>query len=635
MDKIRLLPPNIYNLIAAGEVVEKPVGAVKELVENSIDAGASRIVIEVNGGGFDLISVSDNGRGILEEDLDLAFVKHATSKLSSTNELYAVQSLGFRGEALSSIAAISHIELTTRANNSDTGVRISVEDGVISNKQYVSANVGTKFEVRDLFYNTPARKKFFKSPSHESADITKFVARLILTNPNIEIVYYLDGNLVYEFNGNGLEEALFAVYGADCLKNCIKVSMAREKMRIEGYIGIPEYSKANRNYQTISVNGRYIVDAGISATIMNAYSGMLMTRKFPFYVLNLDLPFDQIDVNVHPKKLEVRFIDEKRVRGAFFRAVQSALEEYALHSASDILRPQSTEDAPPKLYSKEDFIAKYNKAVEKFNIVEMNPGQKEDVLAMEQSTNEADRKTTFDEMADLLESQITVERARKKIGLDDPVYVRQSSVVIENLPPNPPVLQISEEDELFLRARVLGSAFQTYLILELDDKVIFVDQHAAHERILFDQFMERKTGAMQPLLFPYVFTLKEDEAQFIEDNIENILAAGIEIEQFGHNTYRIVAVSTLLADTQMKDFVDFLLGSIDEFKVDERELIVEKIAKKACKAAVKAGYRLNEYEIKYILKEIYHNRILQCPHGRPLTVVFTKNQLEKMFKRIV
>ena len=546
-----------------------------------------------------------------------------------------VQSLGFRGEALSSIAAISRIKLTTRTHSADTGVCVSVEEGVVSNKQYVSANVGTKIEVRDLFYNTPARKKFFKTPSHESAEITKFVARLILTNPNLEISYVLDGNAVYSTKGNGLEEALFVVYGADCLRNCIKVSLSRENMRIEGYVGIPEYGKANRNYQTLSVNGRYIVDQSISAVIMQAYKNFLMTRKFPFYVLNLDIAVDRIDVNVHPKKLEVRFSELNRVTSAFYHAVKDALDEYAKHTVLDNLSAQPA-STTQQVYSKEDFVAKFNQVVEEYQIEEMNPGQKEDVLAMEQSTDDADRRKSFEEFADQLERQVTVESARKQLGFDNPDHVRQRSVAIENIAPNPPILQqYSEKDELFNRARILGVAFKTYLIVEIDEKVIFVDQHAAHERILFDQFMARNTGDMQPLLFPYVFTVKDDEAQFIEDNKENILAAGIQIEEFGRNTYRIVAVSTLLADTQMKDFVDFLLASVDEFRVDERTLIVEKIAKKACKAAVKAGYRLNEHEIKYILTEIYHNKILQCPHGRPITVVFTKSQIEKLFKRIV
>lgn len=636
MDRINVLRPEVYNLISAGEVVEKPYGAVKELVENSIDAGARRIVIEIANGGFDLISVTDNGCGIPEDDVELAFVKHATSKLHYADELFAVQTLGFRGEALASIAAVSRINLTTRTHSEEAGVCISVENGIVRDKQYVSANVGTKIEVRDLFYNTPARKKFFKSPGHETAEITKFVAKLILTNPNLEISYTVDGKKVYAATGNGLEEAIFAVYGKDCISNCLKISYCRESMRIEGYVGNPNYTKANRNYQTLSVNGRCVTDIGVSSAIKNAFSRFVMSNKFPFYVLNLDIPCDQVDVNVHPKKTEVRFSEPNKIYSAFYHCIHDALVEFTIQSSERTFAPVEEYETSTPQYTQQDFLAKFNKAAEENDIELMNKDQTEDVLAIEQSTLEADRKQSLEELAEQIEREVSVERARRSLGLDDPDYVRQSTISIQSYEPAPQVIpQLSEEDMLFERARILGVAFKTYLIVELDDKVIFVDQHAAHERILFNKFMERKSQNMQSLLIPYVFAVKEDEALFIEDNLQNILSAGIEIEPFGHNTYRITAVSTLLADTKMDDFVQFLLSSIDEFKVDDRALIVEVIAKKACKAAVKAGYTLNEYEIKYILKEIYDNKILQCPHGRPITTVFTKTQLEKMFKRIV
>lgn len=638
MDRINVLRPEVYNLISAGEVVEKPYGAVKELVENSIDAGARRIAIEVANGGFDLISVTDNGCGISEDDVELAFVKHATSKLQHADDLFAVQTLGFRGEALSSIAAVAHVKLTTRTHDADAGVCISVEDGVVRDKQYVSSNVGTKIEVRDLFYNTPARKKFFKSPGHENAEITKFVARLILTNPNLEISYTVDGKLVYTTKGNGLDEAIFAVYGNDCLSKCIQVSYYRESLRIVGYIGNPGYTKANRNYQTLSVNGRCVTDVGVSSAIKQAFSNFAMSGKFPFYVLNLEIPCDRVDVNVHPKKTEVRFSESNRIYSAFYHCVHDALVKFTSQSVEQTFSSdENYVDAPVQQYKQEDFLSKFNEITKSDDVELMNRDQSADVLAVEQSTLEADRKQSLAELAEQMEREISVERARKNLGLDNPDYVKQSTISIHSSEPYPTIIpqQMSEEDILFDRARILGAAFMTYLIVEIDDKVIFVDQHAAHERILFDKFMERKMQNLQPLLIPYVFTVKEDEALFIEENIGNILSAGIEIEPFGHNTYRITAVSTLLADTKMDEFVQFLLSSIDEFKLDERTLIVEAIAKKACKAAVKAGYFLNEHEIKYILKEIYNNKILQCPHGRPITTVFTKTQLEKMFKRIV
>lgn len=640
MAKINALKPEVYNLIAAGEVVETPVGAVKELVENSIDAGARRIVIEVEQGGFKLISVTDNGCGIDQDDVDLAFAKYATSKLQYAEELFAVQTLGFRGEALSSIAAISRIKMITRTRKSDVGIAVQVDGGKVVDKQHVSANVGTKIEVRDLFYNTPVRQKFFKSPAREGVEITKFVAKLILTNPNLEISYSLDGQTVYATKGEGLEEAMFAIYGSDCLSQCLRVAYSREGLLIMGYVGTPDYAKPNKKYQTLSVNGRCITDQNINGAIMQAYKPYLMTRRYPFYVLNMEIPCDAVDVNVHPKKQEVRFAKTNYVCSAFYHAVDNALREYKNVKMDQIMGNTSAQDDSQNAeYSQQSFWEKFNAIIEKNHIEFMNPGQSEDVRAIEDATDKADARKNFEEFADELERTVSVAKARKAIGLDNPDGVFQpepddNEEEIEEYYPTKTPLEI-EYDKLYNRTRILGAAFKTYLILEIDDKIIFVDQHAAHERILFDKFMENKSQDMQPLLFPYVFSVKEDEAEFIEDNKDNILAAGIEIENFGDNVYRIIAVSTLLEDTEMKDFVDYMLSSIDEFKLDDRTLIVEKIAQKACKAAVKAGYVLNEHEIKYILKQVCDNKIMQCPHGRPITVVFTRQQLEKMFKRIV
>ncbi len=633
MAKINVLSPDVYNLISAGEVVEKPYGAVKELVENSIDAGATRIVIEVANGGFDVISVTDNGCGIREEDVELAFVKHATSKLFYADDLYAVQTLGFRGEALSSISAVSRVKLTTRTYDSETGVCVLIEDGVVKDKQYVPANIGTKIEVRDLFYNTPARKKFFKSPAHESAEITKFVARLILTNYNLDISYILDGKQIYSTKGEGLQEAIFAVYGSECLQNCLKIAYCRDGLRIEGYVGSPEYTKANKNYQTLSVNGRCIYDQGISASIMQAYKPYLMVRKFPFYVLNLDIPCDKVDVNVHPKKSEVRFADSRKVCSAFYHAVEDVLVQFVNDRIDQTFNPP--EEPPARTYTPEEFKAVFNDLANSGELEMMNREQLKDVEAIEEATLVAERQQSLSELADRLEREVTVEKARKNMGIDANSQVEQRAYITIPPTPKPLIVTKSEEDELFDRARILGVAFKTYLILEIDDKVIFVDQHAAHERILFDKFMQQRTSDMQPVLIPYVFTVSDEEALFLEENKDNILSAGIELEPFGHNTYRIIAVSTLLSDIKMDEFVSYLLSGMEDFKLDDRTLIVETLAKKACKAAVKAGYTLNEYEIKYILKQVCDNKILQCPHGRPITVIFEKSQIEKMFKRIV
>lgn len=638
MAKIKLLTPDVYNKIAAGEVVEKPYGAVKELVENSIDAGATRIVIEVKNGGFDLISVTDNGCGISEEDVELAFVKHATSKLSSALQLAAIETLGFRGEALSSIAAVSRVTITTRTRISDVAVKAEIEEGEILSKEHVAANVGTKIEVRDLFYNTPARRKFFHSSASESAEITKFVAKLILTNPMLEIIFFNDGKIVYENKGNGLNEAIYNIYGADCLKNLIEVNYVREDLRITGYISNPEYTKANKNYQTLSVNNRYVTDTSVVGAILQAYKPYLMTKRFPVYVLDLFIPCDLVDVNVHPKKSEVRFAEARKVCGAFHYCVTEALKKFsdkkALEDFSGIYQPQ-TEERPVKKYTPEEFYAKYQQLTDEGKIEPMNRDQAVTVHQVEESTDEEDKKQSLRELGAYLEKEVTVQKALVELGLTDSSSVAQTQITVET-PTQPPLIpQVSQEDLLYNKVKILGAAFKTYLILELDDKLIFVDQHAAHERILFDKFMANRTQDMQSVLFPYTFNVTEEEGRFIEENRDNILSAGIEISPFGPNSYKIDAVSTLLCDLQMGEFVQYLLSSVDELRLDDRTLIVEKLAKKACKAAVKANYTLSEYEIKYILKQVYENKITQCPHGRPVTVIYTKTQLEKQFKRIM
>lgn len=639
MARIKALTPEVYNKIAAGEVVDNPVGVVKELAENSVDAGAHHISIELLDGGCKQITVADDGCGINEEDVELAFEKYATSKLESADDLIGIQSLGFRGEALSSIAAVSKVKITTRAIGAEVGVCACVENGVVTDKQYVAGNTGTKIEVRDLYYNMPARKKFLKGPSGAKAEITKFVAKFILTNPNIAITYVADGKTIYESKGAGLDEAIFAVYGADCLSNCIPINYARGDLRITGYIGTPEYCKANRNYQTFSVNGRCVFEEHVSASIAQAYKYYLMTRKFPFYVLDLEIPADLVDVNVSPKKSIVEFAQEAHVAGQFYRAVQNALQEYSDRQSELLFTPSlriENNYDPDKHTRVVEVAAKIDELMQDGMIETMNPGQRDDVLAIEALTEEEEQKREFDEFAKRLGKELSVERARRRMGFDvAPQEVEQEPTPIVPEETIPPVLEYDEYDDLLSRRRILGIAFKTYVIIELQDKVIFIDQHAAHERILFDKFLEGTPMVMQPLAVPFTFTVREDEALFIEQNLANFLSAGIEVEPFGVNTFRINAVASMLIENEMNDFVDFLLSSIDDFKLDDRKLIVEAIAKKACKAAVKAGQTLREPEIDYILKKMRDDKILQCPHGRPITVTFSKSQLEKMFKRIV
>lgn len=633
--RINILTADIYNKIAAGEVVEKPASALKEIVENSIDAGARRIAIEIEQGGLGLIAVSDNGCGIYEEDLDAVFLKHATSKLSSVNDLESIQTLGFRGEALSSIAAVSRVTLTTRTSQAETGVKICVEEGKIVSKEYVPFNVGTKIEIRDLFFNVPARKKFLKSPSRESAEITKYVARLILTNPNLSMSYDLDGKTVYQTKGNDLSEAIFVIYGEKCLENCLPINVGNGFLRIMGYVSIPEYVKSNTTYQTLSVNGRCIEDKTLQSAIMQAYRPFYVGngRQYPMYILNLDIPCDLVDVNVHPRKSEVRFQNAHSVAGKFYHAVEDVLKQYSDSRSQNVYADAFVSDIEEPSVVQNDLQPGFKPKGKLFeNAEDLTHEQMQDIWAIEEQTA-AQSKPTLEEFADQLEKTLTAQSARRAIGLEDENGVRQPLAALEIKPLQPENTERDIADELLAKTRILGAAFKTYLILEKDDKIIFVDQHAAHERILFDKFMQNKPKTMQSLLFPYVFSVNETEADFIENNLENIANAGIEIEPFGKNTFRICAVSTLLNGADMEKFVQYMLSGLEDYRLDDSALIVEALAKKACKAAVKAGYVMSEQEIKYILKMMYENKVVRCPHGRPVTVVFTKAQFEKMFMR--
>lgn len=638
MSRIRVLSPEVYNKIAAGEVIENPVGVVKELVENSIDAGATNIVIEVVGGGFTSISVADNGCGIEYEDIPNAFTEHATSKLADIDELYYLQTLGFRGEALASIAAVSKIQLTTRTSETEAALCVQVEDGNVVSRMYVSANLGTKIEVRDLFYNMPARKKFLKAPNREGSEISKFVAKLILTNPKLQISYYLDGKPIYKNPGKDLESAVFTVYGADVLEKCLPVKDTWDFMTIRGYVGDTTFTKPNKNWQTLSVNGRCVNDTRIVAAIMQSYKGYLMTRQYPFFVLDLEIPPDQVDVNVHPKKSEVRFAKPDKIASFFYNAVTKVLLDYIEAVREDpfsnyrqVQGPQEPLGVVPDNFDIDAYI-------ESKGIQLMTEHQADDVLDIERATEEIDSQIQQEKRTEQTYKDLSIAQLREELGMSPIVSKRKKKPDDEPTLTQMSIHSHEDEDELlYNRTRILGVAFRTYIILEIDGKLILVDQHAAHERILFDQFMKYRTECktMQELAFPYVFNVTDEEDEFISKNLDVIKQAGFKVKPFGKNTYRIVAVAPLLQNVQMMEFVEYLLSSVEEFKLYEGEFLIEKIATQACKAAIKGGDVLNKYEITYILKHVIDGSVMTCPHGRPITTIITKADLEKMFKRRV
>lgn len=640
MGRINILSSDIYNKIAAGEVVANPQAVVKELVENSIDAGASRVRISIMGGGVDSIEVSDNGCGMAEDDLELAFLQHATSKLDSAEQLFEIETLGFRGEALASIAAVADVCIVSKTPTSDTACRVYIKNGKVVLKEYTSYNVGTKITVTDLFSNVPARRKFLKSDQREVTLITQYITRLILTNPTLEVDYAVNGKTIYSTQGNGLEESLTVVYGNECLQNCLPIRSTYKDITVTGYIGTPEYCKPNATYQTVSVNGRYVRDPIIVSAVKQAFIPFLMKRSFPFYCLNVEIDKREVDVNVHPSKMEVRFADSRKVFVAVAYPVKEALKRFAENKVQRVLENNHNTGEQISILHLEPVDTRTNEVYVPLD---------EKVLSKSNMYTDEFQFTPLD-AAQVSKNTMSCEEYVKIIDAltwqamkDEQAGSASTSAVSSRKPNYKGIMPVGEEpdEELafyydFSKVRTHGIAFNTYLILQIDDKLIFVDQHAAHERLLYDKYIASANNmVIQPLALPYVFTLSVEEAQFMQDNLEAFAKSGFEIEPFGNNTFRITGVAGIFAHCSLERFVRKLLSDIDFKHIDNSSVLTDAIAKQACRHATKAGDILTDEEVMYIVKCIFANKQLQCPHGRPITIEMTKSQLEKLFKRVL
>jgi len=691
MDKINVLTSEVYNKIAAGEVVERPASVVKELVENSIDANASEIVIEIEEGGIQRIFVYDNGFGMTKNDLVNAFLPHSTSKISSADDLASISTLGFRGEALASIASVSKINVVSKTELDDVGFSLNIIGGKIESKQPVSANTGTRIEVNDLFFNTPARKKFLKTPSREASEINNFVSRLILSNPKIKIKYVLDGKTIYDFSGGGIEEAIFTIYGKECLDSCLAVESSAKNVKIYGYIGESSYSKANTTAQTVVINGRYVNCAIVSAALKNAYAPYLMTRQYSFYVLYVDLPYDEIDVNVHPSKLEVKFLYGQDVFMAAYLAAKDTLAnatkqykrkieiktepinenkyanvsmfppnnsqgaEYALELISARLKKDVSIDNSKNISCDSDEFQHIDGL--NGNANEKNPTQtaaktiKENDAAFEFDSNRNFGKTEEKEnnnndeyfrdisvAANIDTEKRQNERAANNNG-EIPLNQNFSEIDSRSRVEQPTrLVDGAAQQGIFSDAKFLGIVFDTYIMLERGDFLFIIDQHAAHERILYDIYLhqcETHTIAKQPLIAPYVFHVTDGENEYIQQNINNLANGGFEIEEFGHNTYKLSVIPAAFLGMSLEKFVKEVLTNIRYFDMSTSKLTADLLARRACKAAVKAGDVLDRADVYSLLAELDHMENLKCPHGRPIVVVYSIVEFEKWFKRIV
>lgn len=622
---INILSKEIYNKIAAGEVVDRPYSVVKELVENAIDAEATEITVEIEGGGKKKVRVTDNGKGISKEDLPRAYLPHATSKLKSAEDLFTVATLGFRGEALASIAAVSRMKIVSKRNG-ENAYALSSEGGLLGEVGEAAGANGTEVTVENLFFNTPARLKFLKSDMQEEGEVSNMMARFLLSRPKIAFTYYVNGKLKYRSYGDGPESALAAVYGAGTVEKCYEISAEKHGIRIYGYLGNQNFSKSNRSYQSQFVNGRFVVNQTVAAAVTNAYGAYLMKRQYPFFVLFLDVPAEIVDVNVHPTKADVRFADNQIIYGCVYSVVSAVLDgnSKALEYLVPVKNSAVQEEIP----------------IPRAEVGSALPDSKP-IPAM------------------------TYEAAKKELSFDvSPVGGRTPAprLFVENEPftmkvsapkPDKTERDAFEENRAFLLEKekkqqekidpatlvYKGELFKTYLIYEIGDDAYFIDQHAAHERLIYNRLVDRVSSRdvlSQPMLMPFVLSVNSEEYAFIMKQLPLLKELGFEAEEFGGTSIKISAVPLDLQRIDLDAFFGEILGSMESYNgIKIADLLKDKLASAACKAAVKGGENLTADEAKSLIAQMNGDMGLRCPHGRPVAVKMKKSELEKLFKRIV
>ncbi|MEG2561266.1 MAG: DNA mismatch repair endonuclease MutL [Clostridia bacterium] len=679
MPKINILPPEVFNLISAGEVVERPSAVVKELVENSIDAGASEIVVSIVDGGKSNITVIDNGCGIEKESLPLAFFPHATSKLSRAEDLDDISTLGFRGEALPSINAVAQVKISSRTAECEVGSYFDAQTKTCGELGMVC---GTKIEVNNLFYNAPVRAKFLKKAATEAEFVSDIVSQIIFANPNVKIKYVVDGKTVFQTLG-GMENALYAVYSSEIANNMLAFDYQFEKIRVYGYCGNKELYKHNKNFQTIIVNGRPINNVTIQMAVAQAYGNILMKRCYPVFVLNIIMPFDEVDVNVHPRKSEVRFVDNNAIFSCVYRSIKRVLEE----NEKSIGSLDNTLAGQPTIVEKLDMRANNYKNSLNMEQKELGINEKLSTLSTEakdslsnlymkfnnlvenSSANSSENLTftTNDNKSANLSDNLT-NKSGQKIQIDLEEYsniVPDSQCKFGSKIPNVAENRVNfdynnfnkesenvdkysnkniENNDIFDKIeqicaefRIIGQLFNTYLIVEQADKMYLIDQHACHERILYDKLIKQINASdviSQPMLLPYIYECDHQKFEFLLSIVPNLNKLGFEIEEFGGFSFKINAIPSILGNIDFQNFFDGLFQDKQSLLlVNKNELINDKLASQACKAAIKGGDNLTESQIASLLT---NGEIpTQCPHGRPVVKVILKTDIEKLFKRIV
>ncbi len=710
MGKIQVLDTVTIDKIAAGEVIERPASVVKELVENAIDAGATAITVEIEEGGITYMRITDNGSGIATEDIRNAFLRHSTSKIRQVEDLIHIHSLGFRGEALSSISAVSQVELITKTKDSNFGMRYVIHGGKEVSFEETGAKDGTTFIIRQLFYNTPARRKFLKTPMTEASHVGDFITRLALSQPGISFRFVNNGQTKLQTSGNNkLKDVIYQVYGREITANLLPADFKKEGLSIKGYIGKPIISRGNRNYENYFINGRYIRNNTIARAIEDGYKDYSMQHKYPFCVLRMEVDGEDVDVNVHPAKMEMRFHHQQDIYNSIYQMIYEVLREPELiprveldtpknqTSDCDLKTKETTARAVDSVTAAGDKTKKVADTAsfsvqrieknanflreEKLPYMEQN-SQSSQHMKQESARTEDDRLNYFlEKMRDRVYKKHAQEKAAtEKISEELPVSPVPELSVVETSQellsqsveetPTEPVSEIPETPEIsdtpdtspetnisgeqlnlfeerliskksMKEYKIIGQAFDTYWIVEFKDNLYIIDQHAAHERVLYERTlksMKTREYTSQMISPPIILNLSMQEAELLNTYMEQFTRIGFEIEEFGEDSYAVRAVPDNLFSIAKKDLLMQMLDSLstDVNRNATPDLIDEKIASMSCKAAVKGNMRLSIEEIDELIAELLElDNPYHCPHGRPTIIAMSKRELEKKFKRIV
>ena len=652
MGSIVLLDDATINKIAAGEVVDRPSSIVKELIENSIDAGATKVIIEIKNGGISYIKITDNGCGFASDDVELAFERHATSKIRKEEDLLHIKSMGFRGEALASIAAISKVTLTSKNINESIGVRAIVEAGNILSVEKCGTPQGTIIEVRDVFYNVPARYKFLKKDFTEAGYIEDVVTRIALANSKVSFKLISNGKIILSTLGKGkINDTIYDVFGRDIYNNLIDVDYEYESMRVTGVIGQPCISRSTRSQQFTYINSRYIKDKIISSAIDRACLQKYAIGKFAFVVLNLDINPKHVDVNVHPSKLEVKFDDEGAVFEAVYHSIKNALEQDAIkNSPFSIIKNEVKEANYEKIPSNEEQIkVKYDSLTGDFNvksIVTKEPEKKEEKIfkpyvaeenqeniykiAFNSSSN-AEENIQIDRNIAIEENLEEIKTEVGKIESVDNILEEKEASKLEN------IKEVSQTKEP-IYYKYVGQVFDTYIIIQIGEKMYIIDQHAAHERLLYEQIKANyfsKNSNSQILLLPILVELTQKEMDAVNENQEILKNVGFEFENFGDRTIKISGVPNIGYDLDYKgvflDTIDEILGANKTYRESKEDRFIATLA---CKAAVKGNMNLSYKEQIALLDDMVKlDNPFNCPHGRPTAFEISRYEIERRFLR--